>query len=258
MADHTTIGEETVLLPAILTIPAAILNGYSTVKTDKANITGVECQIADEYKHTPFPLIYNILLLSVAFAGALILIVVYSFIWRTTWRHFRFVNTPKPVACAQTSNYSDDCNIGHLNKTKEKKAKYVFTVSRNTPSLTGPGNMPSLSRPGNMPSLTRSGNCPTRHSSHENSMRKVTRIMFAVTLVFIISYIPNCTLQILNAAVHDFFNQLNYQEKIVYQLMLRSFMISYSANPLIYGFIDKTFRQACMNALRCERYKDRL
>ena len=51
----------TVLLPAT---PAAILNGFSTVQTGVHNISGVGCQIADDFKKTTYPLIYNIFLLS--------------------------------------------------------------------------------------------------------------------------------------------------------------------------------------------------
>lgn len=219
-----------ILLPAIFAGPATILNGFSTIRTDASNITGVECHIADEFKRTPFPLVYNVFLLSVTFLSALVLIILYSLIWKTTWRHIRFDKVSHKSVSKQNSSVSVFANISAEVNTGMKKQT---------------SSVPDQER----------FSCGRRHGNklNEHSMKKVTHIMSAVTLVFIVSFIPNCVLQILNAVIPDFFNQLNFAEKIIYQLMLRSFMISYTANPLVYGLMDVAYRQACKDSFRCRK-----
>lgn len=197
----------TVILPAIFATPAAIFSGFSTINTGVGNITGADCHNADEFKHTPFPLIYGVFLLLTATISSVVLIVIYSLIWKATWRHIRF-------------DIQEDPNKG-IN------AENILTVSQNL-------------------------DMPSRHDNGELNMKKVTRIMFGVTLVFILSFVPTCVVQILNAVVPDFFNKLNHFEKILYQLLLRSFIISYSVNPVVYGFMDMAYRKACKKVFRCK------
>ena len=216
----------TIIFPAILSSPAAILSGSAAIKTGINNITGTECHTSDEFKHTPFPLMFSVFLLTTASLAALVLIAMYSLIWKTTWRHVRFNTVPKKNVSSRTSYQPEVFDTKDEDHIKDIKAKYVFTVSKKL-------------------------SCPKRHGAREQNMKKVTHIMFVVTLVFIISFIPNCVLQILNAVIHDFFNTLNHPGKIVYQLMLRSFMISYSMNPVVYGLMDIAYRKACKNVFRC-------
>ena len=225
----------TIVIPAILASPAAILNGHSTIKTGVVNLTGVECHTADEFKRTSYPLIYNIALLSIALIGAVFLFIAYSLIWRTTWRHIRFVNISKKVVSEQGSHCIDAFNIEQNFKAEGHKGKYIFTVSQKRCSK------------------TRLEDRPSKHGLFDHGMKRLTHIMFAVTLVYIISFVPHCIYLILNAVIHDFFTQLSPIGKVVYQLMSRSFMISYCANPLIYGFIDKSFREACKHVFWCDK-----
>ena len=220
----------TVLLPAILATPAAILNGVSTVQTGARNVSGVACQIADEFKNTPYPLVYNIFLLSFTIFAALLITVIYSFIWKTTWRHIRFRKHTTSKGCRQNSRggaseCSDTINHRYF---ENKRRQYIIAV-------------------------TRSKSEATRHEKREQNMKKVTQIMTAVTSVFIVSFLPNCILQILTAIIPDLFNTLNTTEKVVYQLFLRSFMISYSANPVVYGLMDEAYRKACKDLFRCKK-----
>ena len=218
----------TVLLPAIFATPAAILNGFSTVQTGVHNISGVGCQIADDFKKTTYPLIYNIFLLSFTIFGALFLAILYSLIWKTTWRHIRFDTISTRKVCKQNSHTSDFSDTMGHEYFENKRRKYIIAAA---------GSMPAT----------------TRHGKREQNMKKVTHIMTAVTLVFIISFLPNSILQILTAIIPNFFNKLNSTEKVVYQLFLRSFMINYSANPVVYGLMDEAYRKACKDLFRCKK-----
>ena len=71
---------------------------------------------------------------------------------------------------------------------------------------------------------------------------QITFMLFMITLVFILSFIPNNILLILYAFDPSFTKNLSPTEITVYALFLRTYVINNMVNPFIYGFCDKKFR----------------
>lgn len=87
--------------------------------------------------------------------------------------------------------------------------------------------------------------------------KKVTMMLFIITLVFILSFIPHLVIIIWITLRPTVIDDLSPPSIIVYNIFLRSFVINNMANPIIYGFVDRKFRAECkelvLSILYCRR-----
>lgn len=92
----------------------------------------------------------------------------------------------------------------------------------------------------------------SRGSSHSKTTNRVTIMLFMVSLVFAISFIPHLVLMILTAHYKRFLENMGSGEIIVFQVFLRSFVLNNIANPIIYLYCDSKFRRYCSEIVRCK------
>ena len=71
---------------------------------------------------------------------------------------------------------------------------------------------------------------------------KTTLIMFTVTIVFMISFIPHLALVNLRYLKPEFFTQLSPFMWSLYHFGIRSYLLNSAVNPLIYCFMNAAFR----------------
>ena len=87
--------------------------------------------------------------------------------------------------------------------------------------------------------------------------RKVTMMLFIITIVFVLSFIPHLSIIIWLAVRPSVIDDLSSPSIITYNIFFRSFVINNMANPIIYGFVDKKFRAECadfiLNIVYCGR-----
>lgn len=77
---------------------------------------------------------------------------------------------------------------------------------------------------------------------------KLAKVMFHVTLGFILSYLPHLSLQIAKIIEPDKMAELKCYNSTFfgfYHVALRSVFLNHAINPLIYGYFNKQFRQYC-------------
>lgn len=79
----------------------------------------------------------------------------------------------------------------------------------------------------------------TRNNTHK---RMFTLISLSITVAFIISYLPFTILMIWQL-ISDYHSQLTGPQLAVYEIFLRSWLISSCVNPIIYGFYNHNFRR---------------
>jgi len=92
----------------------------------------------------------------------------------------------------------------------------------------------------------------------EKASKKVTRIAFAISFCFILSYLPYVVVK-LNASVVKGRFVSTPLTKAIFPILARTFIINNIINPIIYGFLDPTFLQHCKMTLRlmfCMKLKD--
>jgi hypothetical protein len=87
----------------------------------------------------------------------------------------------------------------------------------------------------------------------DNSLITVTKMLFYITLVYFISFIPHLVLMITLMLDDQFRSSLNHVEVQIFYIALRSFIINAVANPFIYNFMDKKFKKECTQL--CNRKK---
>lgn len=96
----------------------------------------------------------------------------------------------------------------------------------------------------------RNSQAPKTHKNSKTTIR-VTFMLFSVSLMFAISFIPHLTLMIITAEDKSFLDSLSRRGVMVYQVFLRIFILNNTVNPIIYIFCDTKFRKECKNVFWC-------
>lgn len=91
---------------------------------------------------------------------------------------------------------------------------------------------------------------PPTHKNSKTTIR-VTVMLFSVSLVFALSFLPHLILMVITVRSKTFLDSLNKDEIRAYQVFLRIFILNNMANPIIYIFCDSKFRKECRNVFRC-------
>lgn len=81
-------------------------------------------------------------------------------------------------------------------------------------------------------------------------MGKTTTVLFAVTLAYILSFLPYLVVMVLRSTIKDFEGRLSPVGEVAYKFCVKSFFINNAINPLIYSFLNATFRKDARKALR--------
>lgn len=84
--------------------------------------------------------------------------------------------------------------------------------------------------------------------------RKTLLMLCMVTAVYILTFLPYCVLVILRYTSPGLYSRLNTIEKNVYQLFIRSYMLSMSTNSIIYSFMNNQFRRECYLVIKSMMY----
>ncbi|KAH9507525.1 hypothetical protein Btru_051365 [Bulinus truncatus] len=82
-----------------------------------------------------------------------------------------------------------------------------------------------------------------KSSQRQIRVGKTTTVLFAVTLAYILSFLPYLTVMVLRSVIKDLEENLSPVGELAYKLCVKSFFINNAINPLIYSFLNQTFRQ---------------
>ena len=90
------------------------------------------------------------------------------------------------------------------------------------------------------------------HSTRKNSKTtaRVTVMLFTVTMVFVMAFVPHLTLMILTIEMEWFVDSMTVTQIMVYHVFLRIFIINNVANPIVYFIFDVKFRTLCKSFFR--------
>ena len=72
---------------------------------------------------------------------------------------------------------------------------------------------------------------------------RTTGIFFAVSLAFVVSFLPYLIANVLKFSKVAFHDMHSVGEEVLYNLLVRSFFISNFINPLIYSVLNRNFRK---------------
>ncbi|KAL3873849.1 hypothetical protein ACJMK2_036933 [Sinanodonta woodiana] len=88
----------------------------------------------------------------------------------------------------------------------------------------------------------------TQHSHQHRT--KLTKIMFTITFVFIITYLPMFCMSLLNIHIKTFWDDLSNSKRIMYDCLLRFYLLNNMAKPFIYFVWDCRFRRKCIGLFK--------
>ncbi|CAC5403363.1 unnamed protein product [Mytilus coruscus] len=71
---------------------------------------------------------------------------------------------------------------------------------------------------------------------------RVTIMLFVITSVFIISFLPYLTTEIISSLNSEIWKNLSEAQLVIYAFLLRTYLISSMSNPIVYWFLDKKFK----------------
>ena len=125
-------------------------------------------------------------------------------------------------------------NRNTLFLTKSMNSLHSLTVSRTNSSRRSKGT--SLHE--------------AKRNPHNLKTHKTAYIMFLISLAFILSYLPLLAILLTRSINSSFVPGLSDTERAVYKFGLRSYYLSCTTNPLIYGIWDARFRKACRRIVR--------
>lgn len=200
----------------LLVWPNLLLTGIRMVKLGD-NLTGYDCSLSDKYAHTAFHIIAESTLLVVSVILIGIIILLYSLTGRTILIQYRFRKQFRNCSTnsAIISNGQSRNIFTLTDSNKAKRDNHAVTSSK------------KLSKG------------VTKDPQH--SIRRLTRIAFVVSVVFILSFLPHVMVSLLTAIKGKFLFKPGPVVSAVMPILARSFIINNCANPIIYGFMDTRF-----------------
>ncbi|KAL3890013.1 hypothetical protein ACJMK2_002318 [Sinanodonta woodiana] len=84
----------------------------------------------------------------------------------------------------------------------------------------------------------------------EARARRTAFLMFAITLTFILSYLPHLLLMLMRSLDDAFVDNMSNSERVVYKFFLRSYFLNCALNPFVYGACDSRFRSSCKDLFK--------
>ena len=136
--------------------------------------------------------------------------------------------------------------------------KKVVQVKDGSPDTNGDRSSPETTESTPRSERKVRGNAPAtprdRPRGPSLRTRQVTLMLFIITVVFVLSFIPHLGLMVTISFKPDFLSNMSPAGVAIYNLFLRTFVINNMANPIIYGFCDKKFRSECASVLRLRSF----
>ncbi|XP_061177508.1 orexin receptor type 2-like [Saccostrea echinata] len=214
-----------IVMGAVIGWPAAVVFGRKTVDVGLPDIKGEDCSTADEMRDTIYPLLYYSTIMLCFVVSVIFVIFVYV---RISIFIRKGISLRKNRASEAVSTYSMHVQFIHDENTS--------------------GSSPSQAHP--MLDAT-----PKNRKRQVNSLRvtRTTTIFVAVTVAFILSYLPFLVIMIIRNVKKDLEDTISDDAEVVYKFFLKSYFVNNAINPLIYSFLNKRFRTDVKKLFSCNR-----
>ncbi|XP_063406309.1 cholecystokinin receptor type A-like [Mytilus trossulus] len=265
----------TVLIAIISAIPMLLIYGTAEVPTARnPNITGKACYVSDDYIESYFPLIYDSFTFLIFIVSVFILVGFYSKVGVTIWKRRKFneSNESKRSGSGQSTPKTSIIQLNVItDEAKEGGNVQIFdsnslvTAPKDSPlpyrSTTSDPKKERMNRKAlrlmSKPSSTAHDSSTIDHrstrsnkSSHrlhvtkkEKRILRITGMLFVITLIFIISFLPYLCIEIVNGLNDEFWDEKSISEIIFFNLLMRTYFINSMINPIIYWFLDHKFKE---------------
>ncbi|ESO98219.1 hypothetical protein LOTGIDRAFT_231336 [Lottia gigantea] len=215
-----------VVLGILTAAPSVMIFGKKTIDLKINGVYGVDCSTDDSIRGTIYPTIYYACLFNLFFMTVMFFAVLYTKIGIEIWKRKR-------------ANISDQ-----LVNSDSGGNKHTIATTVSDPTST---EMSSDIDDGN-----HIGKHPKARPKSKQRMRvgRTTTVLFAVTLAYILSFLPYLIVMVVRSVLKDFESNLDSTGEVIYKFCVKSFFINNAINPLIYSFLNLSFRKDAKQLLR--------
>ncbi|GFO34241.1 cholecystokinin receptor [Plakobranchus ocellatus] len=270
------------IMATLLAIPAALVYGVAHVPTPTENIEGLECSSSETFRRHPLRMAYNLVLCVVFLVAFSAMAVYYVLIGRRVWHQEEFRDgqrkqtTPGRYRRSTFSNgesggehdlSSSDGVIADGSKVSSVTEKVDALTVYTHPKSQSPASPTSSTTPSRKPSFShhirkvskvgrdfiykpRQGSAINNSSVNSWRIRKTTFMLFIITLIFFISFLPHLALKATQAIHSSLLKNLTPSEAVAYNIMVRSCFFNAATNWAVYGLCSPKFRSECRNIFR--------
>ena len=235
-------------------LPAFFIYGTKTIyipgPTNYTYFVLKTCYIND-YVGTRYPMIFHLYVFIGTLTILFALAIMYAFVGRVVCKRKTFseealmsrpscvpdpdVNIQKGRTLSITSRFWK--SVQDISPKLLRREK----VGGNKHSLNANG-LPDILEPNAIRNRTVSDASVRRHGGKSVRAGRTTLILFLVTLLFILTFVPYLVIAVMRYINPHMVEDMDSVELSVYNLMLRSYLMNSALNPLIYCFLNRQFR----------------
>ncbi|XP_045181336.1 cholecystokinin receptor type A-like [Mercenaria mercenaria] len=219
-------------------VPMIFGYGTFTYKIESYNVTveAKTCLIDDRVLNTSYP---NILLL-IFFVGHIIIFIIlavlYTCIARKLIAGTKFNHSETATKNVLLQRQNSAYSITSFTKESRTSVRLLSMDVEQTPN----GKRKLLRSTSSQSNIE--FNLSRKHGGHHVRTKRLTCMLFLVTSVFEISFIPYLVVVCIRNQHPDLYGSLSFPNKMAYQFFLRFYMINCAMNPVIYCFYNQNFR----------------
>ncbi|KAL8572160.1 hypothetical protein ACOMHN_057835 [Nucella lapillus] len=267
-----------VTLSLLVSWPLFVVTGLRTTETHLAGLYGSDCSFSDRFRDTVYPTAIIGVLGTGFVIMMLILIVLYARLWRQARQHLLFLHSkrvkvkasftgslpgspssfndvsfmtsrPSSERSGSVSGSKNDLSEVSLHPntdpSQEDKELSMISLSPSFPHSTE--NEVSSSETSSTVTTEKYRCCCFFKKPTKWTLDKTTLVAFAVTVVFIVSFLPYLTIMAVRSVRKNLDHSLTGSAELnVYNIFVRSYFINSASNPIIYGVINARFRGECV------------
>ncbi|KAL4226282.1 hypothetical protein ACF0H5_014265 [Mactra antiquata] len=234
------------IVAILISIPALVLFGISRMQIPGKNIQGFDCSIEETYRKQDFSKVYYYLLGIIFVSTVIVLTALYIRIWVEIKRRQKLVigdhvRTPDRefVPMTQTSS-----------SLKAKKLRVRYSAEYSDEDT----QQEISTRVSLRPRLQSLAEAMTRFR-----VSRTTVVLFAVTVAFVVSYLPAIVIMISRSVIKDLESKQTLAEQVLSKLFSKFYFLNNAINPIIYSFLNISFRRRCITLVKqmfcCRRPK---
>ena len=232
----------------LFTWPVVVIYGTMTVKTDIPGVYGSECSTSDAIKATKYPKVYNGVLFLFFISSFSLMTILYIFIAKKVISQSKL--RKKMTENEKPSRSRSLSGSERMTKIDPEPEPYSYAEEQQSEY-----SIASLDPPKKGISRKSSSFKKFQKTQRDTRMLKTTFMLFLISLVFMLSFLPHVLLKSIRAFDKQFLNRHSTGVLVTYNIFVRSYFINSVANAFIYGFCSPRFRRECQsifNLLICK------
>lgn len=249
-----------VVIATLLSIPPFMLFGINRVNTSIPLVEGYDCSIAQHYKGSTFQTVHYLVLGVLIMFIFISLTVIYTRIWLEIRRRRRLVIGDQ-ITKEEDSDSKKRPRIKYVPSVSEDESMYnSASAHSNNVYMSELQTNHGIKTPVPQTSVERRFKLGTLATCA--SRLKVTRttvVLFAVTVAFILSYLPSIAVMIIRSTVKHFDDAQSAGTLVVIKILSNCYFINNAINPIIYSFLNIHFRRQVKKTFQrifcCIRWK---